>query len=962
VAAVTLTDLINPLNKISEYSQQTNKKLDTVIKMLAQGPTKSGISIRIDEKNASKTLKVLNRVAETFQKIDPKKTVAGAEAFSKSLSILNDASAFIDSKKFERFKELNAAFNVRLLGFALTLVAVSYMGPLMLAGAIIFGASVKLLNLIAGMGNLKTLAAMNTIYFMAKGALKYTLTMVLVAVLAPVVLIGTALFGLSLKLLTLFVGRSWKNIALFAALGLMGSAIFEFTITMVLLTLIFPYVLEGVIMFSVILGILSLATRLLGKPAQVTLKAAMFYILTPAIVIFSIGMALAGAILGDDIGRYASLFALLIGVSLVFKTLGEKKTFVRILLGSIALGVISAALFAFSYAYEPFANTIKGLEWGDIAKQAAVLTGVVGGVVALGTFGLVPALLGSLALAAVGGSLLLLAKGLEAIRDVGWTEDDSKSLFTTLAGIKLAFIGGKPDGFFANIGSALSQGVETAKMVASAAGFGAVGLSLVELSKGLAAFQKVGWTWDDSMTLSSTLVGVTNAFASAGGSRKKRKSIQKGIDSVTGAGMALFEIGIGLVQFKKLLESEIVFGDPENPEEGTLAYAVKSAVSFVSSAFSKIGDEKVGWFQSSKVKKGVESVMGTGAALKDIATGLIEFGKLVSKEIDFSPEGALAVAIKSSLTTIGSAFASIGEGTQLDFFGPFVWRTTAVAKGISAVDGAGKALTDVAKGIIKFNDLIKKKINFEEVGNAIKTSLTLVGDAFAIIGKNEEEDSALFGLIKWDENLVQKGIEAVKGAGDEVLKISTALSKMKDIDSVKVKTSIENLFNTLNTTFSSIYTTTPDIDNKMLKVGDFISILVDAGQKNRLMKTADAFQKTADAINSIELEKSDSLGNLFKYASELSKDEAAIARLAEAVNEIKNIMVAAVEAPAESSGLGQQIGNSLGFGATDTATGNEPQAEMPNMERLNSTLAKIDTTLNNLPSAIASIEIRIPED
>ena len=107
-------------------------------------------------------------------------------------------------------------------------------------------------------------------------------------------------------------------------------------------------------------------------------------------------------------------------------------------------------------------------------------------------------------------------------------------------------------------------------MTAAAVGFAAAGKALTVLSVGLKDYQKLEWTQDDSLQLTTVLSGITTAFAAAGGEKPSvagslfgavfggaysPNATARGIDSVMGAGKALNSIATGLKAFSSLGEA-----------------------------------------------------------------------------------------------------------------------------------------------------------------------------------------------------------------------------------------------------------------------------------------------------------------------------------------------------------------------------------------------------------------------
>ena len=165
--------------------------------------------------------------------------------------------------------------------------------------------------------------------------------------------------------------------------------------------------------------------------------------------------------------------------------------------GALSFALVGVGMVVFGLGYNPFAKAVKGTTLEDVGIQAALLTSLglvfsAAGALVAASAGII--LLGPAMYAAIGGALLLLAPGLEAMKKVNFTEDDSLKLATALAGVKTAFIGppneGGIGGFFKSIGGALTGAVDSVQMIAAAAGFAAAGVALTKLSAGLKDYKK----------------------------------------------------------------------------------------------------------------------------------------------------------------------------------------------------------------------------------------------------------------------------------------------------------------------------------------------------------------------------------------------------------------------------------------------------------------------------------------
>ena len=524
----------------------------------------------------------------------------------------------------------------------------------------------------------------------------------------------------------------------------------------------------------------------------------------------------------EDIAKQAVIVG---GFALIFGLAGMAWS--QILLGALAVAGMGLAMYLFSLGYVPFAESTKGMTWGDVGVQLGIVAGLA---VEFGVIGLGALFIGAgaVAVAAIGGALWALSEGLIAYKRVDWSEDDSTQLATVLTGLKGAFMGGQENsGFFGKLGGMFTGAMDSVIILESALGYAAIGKSLSSLSLGLKAFKTVDWEDEDTMRLTNILGGLSSAFTAAGGEPQNPgglmgavfgntfspNAVERGIDSVMDAGDALIEITKGLKAFWKMIEDGVEFGDPDNPEEGTVAWAVINAVGTVRKAFAAVGREgdeadNGFWgflgFKENVVQKGIQAVQGAGKELTQISKGLIEFWKMIEDGVEFGDpdnpeEGTLAFAVINAIGTVRKAFAAVGrEGDEEDtgFWGWLGFKENIVAKGIDAVKGAGKELKNIALGLMEFQKMIEDGVHFGDPDNPVDGTIAYsvinaigtVRKAFAAVGREgEERDRGFWGWLGFSENIVQKGIQAVKGAGEELKNIAIGLMEFQKLITDGVK-------------------------------------------------------------------------------------------------------------------------------------------------------------------------------
>ena len=239
-----------------------------------------------------------------------------------------------------------------------------------------------------------------------------------------------------------------------------------------------------------------------------------------------------------------------------------------------------------------------------------------------------------------------------------------------------------------------------------------------------------------------------------------------------------------------------------------------------------------------------------------------------------------------------------------------------------------------------------------KLAKAVKNSLSFVGSAFMKIGGMEETDGNW--LFSWDENLVQKGIENVDGAGTALTDIAKGLQSFADLDNpTAISQGIEAIFTSIGDTFAKYYKDTvyrDDLDHMQ----GFITELSTYAQDGSLAKAGTDLQSIAAAVNSIEISKADALGNMFKGAGDLSRNKQAYQQLAKAVEEIRDMMA---DTGGGGGGMLDKIKDGVGLGGDTKKSGGDSKM----FGKLNSTLAGLNSTMQSLPGAIRSIKIVVED-
>ena len=985
MAAVTLKDLMDPLKKIEAAANETNEKLDALI-AVSTGGNDGGGSMAIISELQTQTL-LLQQIAAS--------SADEAEYSSRNLS--NFIFTRLHRKKLlsalkEKNEEDATGGGAACGGGKLADLKALGIGSIKTAMGMILWAVVpkkgveKFANFIettftklAEQDSKKVKEGIESLDMMGGAIFKFAKSLALATPLLLIGALGIPILYLTTILVTplfLLLGMAEKQIKGGGeAMADMGRGLVKFAAGLALFALVSYFVMQGGLPLMMTMAgsiiLIGGAVALLGLvDKQVKKGSVALAMMGIGLLVFGLGYAAyAGliALTAPTLGDIALQAGILVGLGIATALLGF--AFSYIIQGALSMVAMGVGLLVFGLGYIPFAHATKDTTMEDVGVQGALLLmlGLEFAAAGLGALFIIP---GALAFAAIGGALLLLAPGLAAIQKVNFTEKDAVKLTTTLAGVKTAFIGppkgGGIKGIFASIGGAISGGADAVAMVSAAAGFAAAGKALSLLSVGLKDYQKLDWTDEESVQLAGVLSGISTAFAQAGGEAATPTGLfgavfgnafspnatKKGIDSVMGAGKALTSIAVGLTEFQKLVDSKVDFV--------VLGDAISKTVGFIQRAFAAVAEEgnvdAGGFFGSlfgikkNKVAEGLSSVQGAGTALKDIAIGLTEFQKLVESKVDFDAVGA---AISKSVGFVQEAFSAVADQGNVQaggFWGSLLGiKKNKVAEGVESVQGAGAELRNIAEALSTFSGIEDP----EAVAKKIKTTLGLVGSAFASIGgaENEESDSWLF--FSWDENKIQKGIEAVDGAGSALTDIAEGLKAFSgDFQPEAVAASVGKLLTSIGTAFSDLYAANPEMSQELDDFKSFIVTLGDVAEKGQLDKAAEGISKIADSINKIDIDKAVSFGNLFDSASNLSSDRGAYRALARAVEDIRDMM----EAGGDSPNILERI---TGTGGDSKKSSSSSGGSSELKKTLNSLNRTIGSLPQNISTAIQTVEISV---
>lgn len=707
--------------------------------------------------------------------------LAGAKMFSWEMPLLrksiNKLMGRDKNYKAEEMKYIAAGrvldkigTSILLFNAKLTLSAVLAI-PAMVGMGLFALLLLETRGVFAYLGNKKVRKAFRrgarTLDMITGAILGFEASMVLSIVLAPFAMMGLALstpimLGANAMFGIIGQRRNVKNVlSASAAITLMGLSIIAFSASMLVTTMITKRIITGggdkvdptnLIALAAVVPIFGLMLAgnglmgMMGKPQSVKDSLNSFVSITlmsAGLVVFSLGLLVATAITKNmwrtSGGKFdtismitsVSVFGLMFVGSMAFQMAGRDLKGVAKGLASVTLMSIGLGIFGFGLSF--YSKSTKDLKTKDIVAMPLLLAGFA---VEFGIMGAAVEFiaLGGAAAAAMGVGVGAFGLGLksysESIKDV--SKDDV---------IRMAKVIGLYGVEFAGIGL-ISPAILGADLA-----FAAMGGSLLSFGKGLSIYMDSIKGYDEEqLKLSRSHIGkLGGEFALLG----------LASPAILAAGVATTTIGAGLASLGKGMKSWKDVGGVSDVELANLCKTIDAVkLAFMGSVDENGKPKKVGG-----LKGLLKSVTGAIAApfnlasVVETATSLtVAGGAIVSmaKSLKYWEESNINIDSVSNLTTVmasmneafgkmsgksnGGEKGLLGKLIGLDFS---VFSPTDVELGIRSTMGMGRALKNIAEGVVKFRDGIGKeftdKKKAEELGVAITNVITPIANGFAAL-------------------------------------------------------------------------------------------------------------------------------------------------------------------------------------------------------------------------------------
>lgn len=576
-------------------------------------------------------------------------------------------------------------------------------------------------------------------------------------------------------------------------------------------------------MMAALIGIFGLEFALLGPLSPAIIGAGVaFTVMGASLIPFGHGVGEYAMALEQTTWGQIGKMAALIGIfGLEFSLIGPMTP--AIIMASAAFTTMGFALRPFGKGVGAFMKPIQNMKFADIAKMAGII----------GIFGLeftllgpaVPfVLLGSLAVTTIAGAIKKLGQALQE-----WTKAkiDQKQLdliCVSIDRLKLAFMGqpkgesgggGGIKGFFKKIGKAVSGAItgtfELAPIRTSASAIEIISGALSKLGRALQNWNDVNI---DEAKLNILCMSIDRIKLAFQGPAKGRENDTKGFfrrlqNKFTGSMFEQFDLarmrvtaeamttaGITIKRLAKGMQewSNSNIDVEKITELSTVLIAVRDIFSILGGNDKEKNAVEKGWFgrpiasyKPSDATRGAIEAKKMGTALKEIAKGLTEFydtyGTKFSKP-EYMEE--FTKSIVETITSVSGAFKTIGDawlGKEIQeletqsgkeysrIFKFFVGSKNAIQEGIKSVKGIGDAITDIAKGMKSFKELVNAKDNtwITDVANGVATLLTGIQEPLIKFGTTDESFDLSIGQAKTHAQKIGQGMVAVHEASEQTL-------------------------------------------------------------------------------------------------------------------------------------------------------------------------------------------------
>jgi hypothetical protein len=720
------------------------------------------------------------------------------DKFSKFMNTVGTSiKDFSDNVKEEDTEKLKtvAAIAASVKGYAIGMAAVALLAPLVAIGSLVFALSVRLITSVIGDKKLSKDQnnTLKTIVGLGKSIALYALGMAAIALLAPLVALGTLVVIMSVSAIILAMNSlqalsKGKTNALTSIVRL-GKSIALYALGMVAIALLAPLVALGTLVLSLSIMAIAFALKTIdGKKttsAANSLKKLLLPITLLAAVLFLVGLGAATIAIGAVVMGLA-----IVGIGLAAYVLGKFDKEIK--KGAGVLDALAAPLILFSVALAILSRGVTDPPGVLFAKLGAIAASIVGlglAAYALGIPAVFPfVILGAVALTALAVPLIAFSGALFILSKAKFEPGQFDALGDNLKKITTAFVDAFAD-------------LSLTDMLAIAAG--------IALTAGM------------SIAVSTLAMGVAKManLEVVEFEVKNGKIVPKSTRKLTPLDFAMAGINVGLI-LSTIGQPLVDFGMKAKQGEGL--------------------------FSGGFIETGIEAAQGIGGIVSSLARGVADMANLNVVEYKIAGSGRKAKLVPGAirkLTPVDFAMAGVNVGLILNALqqplvdfgkkakeGGGLFGDTHIEKAIEVASGITaplSAMVDIVKamagGSVEEKEVDKKTGKVKVVGvksfiEYIPKAKTGIIELFHAFIDPIQEIGVYY---KSNEDAINDGIDVIKDLGDD--EIPQIISKMVDsvknvattlqsIDAQAVGTALQTLLTGLGTGLSAFTKPIEDLD------------------------------------------------------------------------------------------------------------------------------------------------------
>jgi hypothetical protein len=838
--------LVTLVGKIEGYMAADRKKGD-------KGGKGGGEGVGDDAEKIKGLAGSVSELVKAVENIDD----VDAKRFADFMTIVgNSVEEFankIQEEDVEKIKVV-AAIGGSVKGFAIGMVAVALLAPLVALGSLVFALSVRMITAVIGDKSLTEGQndTLKNIVSLGRGIALYALGMAAIALLSPLVALGTLVFILSVSAIILVMNSiramSVGRVNTLTAITRLGTSIALYALGMAAIALLAPLVALGTLVFIMSVSAIILVMNMINTLSKSKTNALTAITrLGTSIALYALGMA-AIALLAPLVALGTLVFIMsIVAISFALKMIDGKKTnqaatSLKKLLLPITL--LMGVLFLVGLGAETIAI-------GALVMGVAIV-GIGLAVYVLGQFDK-DIKKGASALDALAIPLILFSAAL-TILSRGVT-DEPGALFAKLGAIAASIVG------LGLAAYALGQPFIFPFVMLGAVALTALAVPLIAFSGALFVLSKVKFEPGQFDALGDNLKKITTAFVDAFAdlSLSDMLAIAAGIALTAGMSYAVSNLAMGVAKMANLevVEFEVKKGKivPKSTrklkqEDFTLAgqgvAAILGALAAPLTDFGQQAKEGEGLFGGGYMEAGVEAAQGIGGIISSLAKGVADMANLNVIEYKIAGSGKKAKLVPDKirkLTPLDFLMAGVNTGLILTAlqqplvdFGKKA-REGGGLFGDSDIEKAIEVATGVTAPLAAMVDIVKAMAggSVEVKTFDPKTGKTKVTDVKSFVDyipdakKGLEElfhafidpIQAIGSYYKSNEDSINDGIDVIKDLGDDeipqiiskmVNSVKNVATTLQSIDAQAVGTALQTLLTGLGTGLSAFTKPIEDLD------------------------------------------------------------------------------------------------------------------------------------------------------